>query len=422
MRGSGDKSTSSPSAGVLKQVDYRYGLLGGRQPTRRATAMPFNRLIHEPTALTQLRQMAAEDRMPHANILHAPPGTGGLPAALSVASLLLCEDRQGEAGDTSCGKCKACRKSGKFVHPDLHFAFPVVGSKMVSDHYLAQWREALADSPHHEVNDWLQRIGAENKQGNISRDECAAIIRKLNLKIFEGRYKVMLIWLPEYLGNEGNRLLKMIEEPPQDTVFLLVSERVDLILNTILSRCQLTKLPAPTAAQIAAALEKAGHPAPRAASSAQLADGNYNLALQLIGTDVTGYDDRLLEWIRACYGGTPTKLVGWTDAFAGIGRENQKHFLRYALHFWREFLLLSVIGDGYEARLPAKERQAAEKLTALVPTESVERLSTIISECIEYVERNANPKILLLDASVRIHQALKGSPKLRESKATGLPH
>jgi DNA polymerase-3 subunit delta' len=177
--------------------------------------MNFDQLIHRPPGLRQLRQMAAADRLPHANLLLAPPGSGGLPAALAVANLLLCENRQGEHGDTACGKCRACRKTSRFVHPDFHFAFPTIGSKMTSDPFLPQWREALGERPYQEANDWLQRIGAENKQGNITREACANILKKLNLKIFEGRYKIMLIWLPEYLGNEGNRLLKMIEEPPK---------------------------------------------------------------------------------------------------------------------------------------------------------------------------------------------------------------
>ena len=369
--------------------------------------MQFNQLIHTPPPLAQLRQMAAADRLPHANILLAPPGAGGLPAALSVATLLLCEDRQGANGDTNCGRCKACRKTAGYVHPDLHFAFPTIGSKMVSDNFLPQWREALKQSPYQEANDWLQRIGAENKQGNINRDECAAIIRKLNLKIFEGRYKVMIIWLPEYLGAEGNRLLKMIEEPPENTVFLLVSERIELILNTILSRCQLTKIGPPNAEEIAAGLRSQGVSPNQATAAARLADGNYNLAIDLVGAGADSHDDRLLDWIRTCYSGSATKMVAWVDEFSKIGRENQKHFLRYALHFWREFLLLSVVGQDYQARLPEKELGAAKKLIQLVQADQVATISTIISECAEYVERNANPKILFLDASLRLHQALR---------------
>ena len=380
--------------------------------------MTFERLIHHPPGIQQLRQLAAADRLPHANLLVAPAGGGGLPAALAVAGLLLCEDRQGARGDTACGRCRACRKTAGAVHPDLHFAFPTVGSKVTSDTFLPQWREALRDAPYQEANDWLQRIGAENKQGNINRDECAAILRKLNLKIFEGRYKIMLIWLPEYLGHEGNRLLKMIEEPPEQTVFLLVAERPEQILTTILSRCQLTKLMPPTNEEVAIALEGRQVPAARARASARLADGNFNVALALADSDADTHGPRLLDWMRACFQGSPARLVAWTEEFAKLGRETQKHFLRYCLHFWREFLLLSVTGnaDG-RVRLPDDELASAVKMLPLIDADQLAAISELVSECAEHVERNANPKILFLDAGIRIHQILRHRAPARAARA-----
>lgn len=352
--------------------------------------------------------MAAADRLPHANLLLAPPGSGGLPAALAIAQLLLCEQRQGDAGDTACGSCRACRKVSRAIHPDLHFSFPTIGSKMVSDTFLPQWREALVTSPYQEANDWLQRIGAENKQGNITREECGNILRKLNLKIFEGRYKILLIWLPEYLGIEGNRLLKLIEEPPAQTIFLLVTERLELILNTILSRCQLTKLAPATAPEIIQALQQNGISQARAQAAARLADGNYHLAMALADNEAIDHGPRFLDWMRACFKGSPEALTDWTDTFAAIGRENQKHFLRYALHFWREFLLLSVTNnaDG-QVRLPEKELASAIKMLPLVNHEQLADITNVINECAEYVERNANPRILFFDAGLRIHQILR---------------
>ncbi|NJB86204.1 DNA polymerase-3 subunit delta' [Lewinella marina] len=370
--------------------------------------MTFDQLIHQPPGLGQLRQMAATDRLPHANLLLAPPGGGGLPAALAVANLLLCENRQGPEGDTSCGQCRACRKTAGAIHPDLHFVFPTVGSKVTSDPFLPQWREALSENPYQEANDWLQRIGAENKQGNINRESCAAILRKLNLKIFEGRYKVMLIWLPEYLGSEGNRLLKMIEEPPERTIFLLVAERIDLILTTILSRCQLTKLLPPTNEEIAAALGTRGVPGTRAVAAARLAAGNYNVARSLAESDADSHGPRLINWMRACFQGSPARLLEWTEEFAGLGRESQKHFLRYCLHFWREFLLLSVTGNANQVvRLPEDELESATKLLPYVDHDQLAAITRLLSECAEHIERNANPKILFLDAGIQIHQLLR---------------
>lgn len=370
--------------------------------------MHLDQLIHQPPGLKQLRQMAAGDRLPHANLLLAPPGGGGLPAAVATANLLLCEDRQGPEGDSACGKCRACRKTAGTVHPDFHFTFPTVGSKMTSDPFLPQWREALVESPYMEANDWLQRIGAENKQGNINRESCAAILKKLNLKIFEGRYKIMLIWLPEYLGNEGNRLLKVIEEPPERTVFFLVAERIELILNTILSRCQLTKLTSPTAAEMSTALVSEGVAEARAAAAARLAAGNYNLARSLAEDDSDSHGPRFLDWMRACFQGSPGKLAAWTDDFAKLGRETQKHFLRYSLHWWREFLVLSVTGDlDGEVRLPPAELASAKKMLPLVDPDQLTEITQILSECAEYVERNANPKILFFDAGLRLHRILR---------------
>ncbi|PHI19793.1 hypothetical protein CEQ90_11245 [Lewinellaceae bacterium SD302] len=376
--------------------------------------MQFKQLVHLPQGLRQLRQMAATDRLPHANLLLAAPGSGGLPAALALAGYLLCEDR-GE--DDACGICRACRKSSKFVHPDFHFSFPTVGSKVTSDHFLPKWRQALTDTPYHEINDWLQRIGAENKQGNINKDECANIMRKLSLKTYESNYKVMLIWLPEFLGNEGNRLLKLIEEPPEGTVFILVAERAERILNTILSRCQLTKLEGPDQEAIEAALAVRGVDAEAATAAARLAGTNVNLAIRLSSERDDTHGERFLNWMRACHQGKPTALVSWSEDFAKIGRENQKTFLHYALHFWREFLLLSA-QDGREegVRLLPNELNTAKKMLPLVNLDQLADLTTVLNECIEYVERNANPKILFLDAGIRIHQIFRRHPRVKANK------
>ncbi len=325
--------------------------------------MRFDQLIHQPPGLAQLRQLAATDRLPHANLMRRPPAAAACPPPWHWRLCCSVKTARGQPADRSLRHRAACRKTAGVVHPDLHFAFPTVGSKMTSDPFLPQWREALPDSPYLEANDWLQRIGADNKQGNITRESCGNILRKLNLKIFEGRYKIMLIWLPEYLGNEGNRLLKMIEEPPERTIFLLVTERIDLILNTILSRCQFTKLSPPDDREIAGP-RRAGdcrHHTRVHRTAARLADGNFNLAISLAENEaVTSTAPGFLTWMRACFQGSAARLTAWTDDFAKLGRENQKHFLRYALHFWREFLLLSVTDNaGGDVRLPAEELKSA---------------------------------------------------------------
>eukprot|EP00903_Cladosiphon_okamuranus_P000395 g393.t1 len=257
-----------------------------------------------------------------------------------------------------CGPCRRENPNVKRVYEtykDQGFEILGVSLDRTKDRWLKaiaddelpwpHWREALAANPYMEVNDWLQFIGAENKQGNINKEECRSIIRKLSLKSFESPRKIMIIWLPEYLGNEGNRLLKLIEEPPEETTFILVAENQELILNTILSRCQLVKINALQDEEVAQGLQdKKGLAPEKALAIAQLVAGNFNDALKATEQEESDQAVRFLDWMRRCYKGQPRELVEWVDGFAGAGRENQKHFLRYALHFWREFLVLKTLG------------------------------------------------------------------------------
>ena len=179
--------------------------------------MQFQQVIGQGKTKEILRSMISSDRMSHALIFLGSEGCGKLALALAFAQYVLCSDKQ---ENDSCGKCSNCIKSAKLVHPDIHYSYPTVGTKVVSTHLLPDWRKAMLENPYLNANQWLQSIGAENKQGNITKDECVEIIKKLSLKIFEGSHKILIMWLPEYLGKEGNRLLKMIEEPPPNTLFL----------------------------------------------------------------------------------------------------------------------------------------------------------------------------------------------------------
>lgn len=203
--------------------------------------MLFSEVIGQESVKAQLKQMASGGRLPHALLFLGPQGSGKLSLAMALAQYLLCEN---PGADDACGQCNQCNKAGKLIHPDLHFSYPTIGTKAISDHFLVNWRQAMADNPYLDVNQWLQGIGAENKQGNITKEECVNIIKKLSLKTFENNYKVLIMWLPEFLGKEGNRLLKVIEEPPESTIFILVAEDQELILNTILSRCQIVNIKA----------------------------------------------------------------------------------------------------------------------------------------------------------------------------------
>lgn len=368
--------------------------------------MIFSDIIGQHRTKTFLFQLAQSERVPHALLFLGPTGSGNLALAVAFAQLLQCENPTSEG---ACGECSACRKATSFTHPDIHFSFPTIGSNAVSTDSLKEWRTALSENPFMDANTWLQRLGAENKQGNITKEECNAIIKKLSLKAFEGRYKILVMWLPEYLGKEGNRLLKLIEEPPENTIFLLAAENQDLILNTIMSRCQLVKTEFLSDEEVMEGLQKKrGLDENRARQIAFLADGNFNTALQM--ADNPDNDDArlLLDWLRKCWRGNGVELVKWTEEFAKLGRENQKQFLHYGLHFLREMLTLVATGSP-NLRLQPEELATAQNMAKVLDFEKITRLVGLFNDNIYYVERNANPKILFLDTSIQMNRILKSA-------------
>jgi DNA polymerase-3 subunit delta' len=385
--------------------------------------MVFADIIGQTRTKTLLRQLARSERVPHALLFLGATGSGNLALALAFAQMLQCEKtgRQdaglfaspGQPAENAdaCGVCSACRKAAAWAHPDIHFSFPTVGANAVSTDFIKEWRAALTGNPYLDANTWLQGLGAENKQGNITKDECNAIIKKLSLKTFEGRYKILVMWLPEYLGKEGNRLLKLIEEPPEQTVFILAAENQELILNTILSRCQLVKTDRLTDTEVTAGLVQKGRiDEQHAQQIAFLADGDFGAALGM--SDNPEHDDArlLLDWLRKCWRGNGVELVKWTEEFAKLGRENQKQFLHYGLHFLRELLRLTAISaTGDSVRLRPDELATAQNMAKVVDFEKIAQLIALFNHNIYYVERNANPKILFLDTSIQMNRVLKSA-------------
>jgi DNA polymerase-3 subunit delta' len=398
-----------------------------------------------------LASLAASERVPHALLFLSPTGGGGLALATAFAQLLQCEQYRNNTSAPAglfesdppitnppitnppihqspipqspipqsptpqsptpnfqpCGTCSACRKAAQYTHPDIHFSFPTVGTNAVSTDFLKDWRMFLSETPYADVNTWLQRLGADNKQGNINKEECNAILKKLSLKAFEGRYKILLMWLPEYLGKEGNRLLKLIEEPPEETIFLLVAENQDLILNTILSRCQLVKLDPLSDEEVAEGLVQQRSLDPeRARQIAFLSGGDYGAALAAADAPIADDAKLLLDWLRKCWRGHAVEMVRWTEDFAKLGRENQKQFLHYGLHFLRE--MLSLVSTGSPTmRLRPEELATAQNMAKVLDFEKIAQIVGLLNDNIYYIERNANPKILFLDTSIKMHKIMK---------------
>lgn len=384
--------------------------------------MQFKEVIGQKGIKNKLRSMVQRGRIPHAMMFLGPEGNGSLAMALALAQYVQCENRTEE---DSCGQCPSCAKNGKHVHPDVHFTFPVVKPKdsasghiAVSSDYIVEWRSALANNVYMNANDWLQSIGAENRQGNITVRECHEIIHGMSLKTYESRYKVQIIWMAEFLREAGNTLLKIIEEPPADTIFILVVENIELVLNTVISRTQLVKINAIEADDLKEALLRRFEMDEGAARRfARISDGNFNAALTMADGNENGNDKLLHKWLVCCFNlkqkpsaANTQNLVDWVEEFSKAGRENQKIFLKYALFFLRECAMVGLTGQS--EKLEGEELKFAQGLSARLQAEQYEKLAEIMNRLYYYVERNANPKVLFMSNSFRIASVFKNEPVL----------
>lgn len=380
--------------------------------------MDFERIIGHTATGQQLRKMIETDRLPHAMLLIGPPGNGKLAIAWAVAKYVMCSHRSPEA---ACGTCADCRKVDKLVHPDLHFSYPTIKSQL-STALIKEWRAALTENPCLEIHQWLQIIGAENQQGKIYKDECVDIIRRLTLKPFENPWKVMIIWLPEYMDNEGNRLLKLIEEPPHQTLFILVGEQQEAILGTIRSRCQ-TVLVTPTEDEdLAKALQSEGIAEEAAWTMARLAEGNLNEAYAMARFPDQDRSSEFLEWMRLAYGGKSYKgWATWVDkSFAQWGREQQKYFFQYALYFLRSIVLIKSGMSDEALRMSSEELNTAKKMERVIDFGQVEALTAMINDAIVHIGRNANPKILGMQLTIQAYRIFSGKWQAASSLHQGI--
>jgi|TARA_B110000908_G_scaffold46454_1_gene56620 DNA polymerase-3 subunit delta' len=373
--------------------------------------MLFNQIIGQEHIKNHLRTSAENGRIPHAQLFVGNEGSGTLPMAIAYAQFLLCNFSD---------NTEACNiKCDKLQHPDLHFAFPVTTSDSVKKHpvsnlFLEDWRQFLKEQPYASLFNWLQHIGVENKQGNIGVDEALDVVKKLQLKSYEGGYKVMIIWMAEKMNiAAANKLLKLIEEPPQKTVFLLITENEEQIINTIRSRCQALHFPVLAAQDIATALiEREQCSESEAAKVAHQAEGNYNKAVQLLQNDGADliFEEWFVTWIRTAFkakgnASVVQQLVSWSDTIAKAGRENQKRFLAYCLQFFRQALLLNY----KSADLVFMETKTGFDLSKFAPFVHAGNILDIekeLNDAIYHIERNGNAKIILLDLSMKLTRFL----------------
>lgn len=371
------------------------------------TCMHISRVVGQGSAKEGLLKMWHKNLFPHALLIVGAEGTGGLPMGLALAQYIFCEDKK---ENDSCGKCANCHKVSKLEHADLHVSFPTIppkpGTKAMSFYFINEFREFVRQTPYGTTFDWLQFIDAENKQGNITAEECREIIDKLNLKSYEGGKKVQIIWRPEYLGKEGNILLKLIEEPPADTIIIMIAENTEDILPTILSRSQMVRLAPIAVNDMAAVLEEKTGDAKKAMQLAHIANGSYTEALRLLRHAQNDLFPDVKNWFNCIFSGNGLGISKFAEDWSKSGREQQKNFLQYVIRLLEEAIRLRYM-PGTAVSLPEEEAQFAGKLAGMkVSFEMLQKMVTEISDTIFYIERNAHSKTQLHALSLRLQYVI----------------
>lgn len=379
--------------------------------------MLFTEVIGQEHIKNHLTTSADNGRISHAQLFVGPEGCGALPMAIAYAQYILCKNLNGE----NTGGNDACNlKFKNYSHPDLHFAFPVatndkVKKHPVSSHFLEEWRELLKEQPYGNLFDWYKKLGIENKQGQIGVDEAQDIVKSLALKSYEGGYKVMIIWMAEKMNtSSANKLLKLIEEPPEKTIFILIAEDEEQIINTILSRCQVLHFPPLAELDIKNALLQQFDIAEADATKiAHQANGNYNKACDLVYHDSEDiqFEEWFVYWIRSAFKAKGNKaaihdLISWSETIAKTGRETQKQFLHFCMDYFRQALLLNYNAQELVFVEPKSESFKLEKFAPFVHGNNIMDISNELQDAIYHIERNGNAKIILTDLSIKLTRLL----------------
>ena len=371
----------------------------------------FRDVIGQGAAKQRLLQEAGEGRIPHAQLFCGPEGAGKLPLALAYAKYLCCTNPGPEG---ACGTCPSCVKWKKLVHPDVHFMFPIVksakGKKEVCDDYLADWRHLLMNNPYFALPHWLSAMGAENGQALIYARESDEITRKLSLKSVEGGYKITIIWLPEKMHEAcANKLLKLLEEPPEKTLFLLVSEMPEQLLSTILSRTQRFSVPRIAEADIALALrDKYAVQSADADAIAHMANGSFVKALETISLNEENqlFFDLFVSLMRLAWQRKIRELKQWSEQVAGLGRERQKNFLDYCQRMIRENFIYNLHQPEMNY-LTRPEENFAIRFAPFVNERNVVGIMEELSEAQLHIVQNVNPRMVFFDFALKMIMLLK---------------
>lgn len=368
-------------------------------------------MIGQKALQRQLTALVQQNRLSHALLLVGKEGTGALPLAIAFAQYIVCEQAIAQSLAAPCDQCAACKKAKELVHPDIHFSYPTVtkkaGEKPIATDFIQEWREFIKQYPYGNLFDWIESIKEkDNSQGKITAEECNDILRKLSLKSFESDWKVLILWHPELMGNEGNKLLKLIEEPPPQTLLLLVTESETNILPTLVSRCQLIKVPALETAEIEQALLTRHQVAPTlAAQIAGLAAGSYREALLLSQHAEEDWQVLVRDWLNAILKTGPVAQVKWVEDISKLGREKQKQFLRYYIHLLEQAVRVRVSGDA--VAISEKEKDFAQRFNRIADLAKQEAMMKEIDAAIYHLERNANAKILFHALTIKLYHIIQ---------------
>ena len=375
--------------------------------------MQFSEILGQDFIKNHLIKSASSGRIPHAQLFAGPEGSGTLAMAIAYSQLILCKNisENNNEGDQSCNL-----KFQSLTHPDLHFIYPNVTNDDVrknpkSIDFIGDWREFVLNNPYASLFDWYKFLGVQNKQGEIRVDDAQDILKSLALKSYEGGYKIMIVWMVEKMNiAASNKLLKLLEEPPEKTLFLLITENEEDIIQTIRSRCQVIHFGALPETIIAEALIENHDVDPELAKiTAHQSQGNFNKALHLLNHDdeELPFDKWFVTWLRTAYSakknaGAILDLISWSEEIASIGREGQKQFLNHCIVLFRQALLLNYQAQDLVYLKPKVENFDLKKLAPFVNGNNINDIFKELSDAIYHIERNGNAKIILTDLSIKL--------------------